>query len=218
MFTLSAFADEVAKDLSEQMDVLEAEGVKFIEIRRVWGKGVLKLTDEEVARVKEEATARGFGFSAIGSPIGKIKIDGDFDAHIKDFKRAVWVAKELACPNIRLFSYFIPKEDDAAKYRDEVMRRMRAKVEIAEAELEVALPNSTAGAGGVVDKVGTVEVQIHFEPKHEVATFSLGQLQVDELAMEDDVVEFGCASCDRLLEVAVEVHCLRLGCRQKRRC
>jgi len=134
MFTLSAFADEVAKDLDEQMDVLEREGVKFIELRRVWGKGVLTLTDDEVARVKEESSARGFGFSAIGSPIGKIKIDDDFDAHLKDFRRAIEIAKELSCPNIRLFSYFIPKGEDAADYRDEVMRRMRAKVEIAEAE------------------------------------------------------------------------------------
>ena len=134
MFTLSAFADEVAKDLDEQMDVLEREGVKFIELRRVWGKGVLKLTDDEVARVKEESSARGFGFSAIGSPIGKIKIGDDFDAHLENFRRAIWVAKQLSCPNIRLFSYFMPKGEDPAQHRDEVMRRMRAKVEIAEGE------------------------------------------------------------------------------------
>ncbi|MHC5057600.1 MAG: sugar phosphate isomerase/epimerase family protein [Planctomycetota bacterium] len=134
MFTLSAFADEVSADFTEQMDVLEREGVKHIELRGVWGKNVLDLTDDEVARVKEESAARGFGFSAIGSPIGKIKIGDDFKPHVERFRRALWVAKELSCPGIRLFSYNMPKGEDPAGSRDEVMRRMRAKVEIAEAE------------------------------------------------------------------------------------
>ncbi len=132
MFTLSAFADEVSDDFTEQMDVLEREGVKHIELRGVWGKNVLQLTDDEVARVKEESAARGFGFSAIGSPIGKIKIANPFEPHVERFKRAIWVAKELACPNIRVFSYYMPKGEDPAGSRDEVMRRMRAKVGIAE--------------------------------------------------------------------------------------
>lgn len=134
MFTLSAFADEVVEDLGDQMDALEAQGVKHIELRNVWGKGVLDLTDEEVARVKSETAARGFGISAIGSPIGKIKVTDPFDPHVEKFRRAVWTAKELGAEYIRLFSYFIPKGDDPAAHRDEVMRRMRAKVEIAEQE------------------------------------------------------------------------------------
>jgi sugar phosphate isomerase/epimerase len=134
MFTLSAFADEVSADFTEQMDVLEREGVKHIELRGVWGKNVLDLTDDEIARVKEESAARGFGFSAIGSPVGKIKIGDPFEPHVERLRRAIWVAKEVGAPNIRLFSYYIPEGTDAARHRDEVMRRMRAKVEIAEAE------------------------------------------------------------------------------------
>ncbi|MHC4252961.1 MAG: sugar phosphate isomerase/epimerase family protein [Planctomycetota bacterium] len=134
MFTLSAFADEVAKDLKDQMDSLEDNGVKFIELRKVWGKGVLDLTDDEVARVKSDTGERGFGISAIGSPIGKIKIGDPFEPHLEQFRRAVWTAKELGAEYIRLFSYFLPKGEDPAQFRDEVMRRMREKVEIAEAE------------------------------------------------------------------------------------
>ncbi len=158
MFTLSAFADEVAKDLDEQMDALEGEGVKYIELRNVWGKGVLDLTDDEVARVKSETAARGFGISAIGSPIGKIKIADPFEPHLERFRRAVHVAKELGSSYIRLFSYFLPKGDDPARYRDEVMRRMAAKARIAEEEGVTLLHENEADIYG---ETGERCVDIH---------------------------------------------------------
>ena len=131
MFTLSAFADEVSSDFTEQMDILEAEGVKHIEMRGILGKNVIELTDDEAKSVKKMMDDRGFALSAVGSPIGKIKISDDFDEHLDKFKRTVELAEALDAPYIRLFSYFIPEDDDPAKYRDEVMRRMRAKVDAA---------------------------------------------------------------------------------------
>jgi len=134
VFTLSAFADEVADDLAEQMNVLEGEGVKYIELRGVWKKNVLDLTDEEVERVRKETRARGFKISAVGSPIGKIKIDEPFEPHLERFRRAIRIAKALGTGYIRIFSYFLPKGRDPGEFREEVLRRMRAKVELAEKE------------------------------------------------------------------------------------
>ena len=134
MFVLSGFGDEIAPDLMEQMDLMEGLGIKHIEVRGVWGKGVLDLSDDELLRVKSEMKLRGFAPSAIGSPIGKIKITDDFDEHMDRFRRAIFCAKALDAPYIRLFSYFIPEGDDPADYRDEVMLRMAAKAKLAEAE------------------------------------------------------------------------------------
>ena len=132
MIKLSAFADEISKDLTEQMDVLEEGGIKYIELRAVWGTNVLKLTDDEVATIKEEIRKRGFKISAIGSPLGKIMITDDFNAHLKDVERAIQVAKELEAPYVRVFSFFIPEHEDPALYRSEVMARMKAMVQMAE--------------------------------------------------------------------------------------
>lgn len=134
MFVLSAFADEVADDLSEQMDVLEREGVKHIELRGVWGKNVLDLTDEELERIRRDMSRRGFRISAIGSPIGKVKVSDPFEPHLERFRRALEIAKRLEAPYIRLFSYFIPKDRNRDEFREEVLRRMQAKVELAERE------------------------------------------------------------------------------------
>ncbi|NLU41736.1 MAG: sugar phosphate isomerase/epimerase [Firmicutes bacterium] len=134
MVTLSAFADEVSSDLKEQMDILEAEGVKYIELRGVWGKNVKDLTDEEVSEIRAATSARGFGISAIGSPIGKFGINDDFHAHLQDFLRCVDIAKALNAKFIRIFSFYIPKGEDPAKYRADVMGKLKIMRDIARQE------------------------------------------------------------------------------------
>ncbi len=134
MITLTGFADEISADLEEQMDVLSSEGISHIEFRGVWNKNVLKLNDEEVAKVKERLDARGFKISSIGSPIGKIAITDDFAPHLEDFRRAVHLAHFFGAPYIRIFSFFIPEGEEPANYREEVMHRLKALTKIAEQE------------------------------------------------------------------------------------
>ncbi len=131
MFVLSGFADEIAPDLTVQLDVLDQLGIRYLELRGVWGKNVLALSDDEVATIKAELDRRGIGVSAIGSPIGKIRIDEPFAPHLADLRRAIDLAERFDSPYIRIFSFFVP-EGEAAAYRDEVMRRMQALLEAAQ--------------------------------------------------------------------------------------
>lgn len=135
MVTLSAFGDEVSQDLNEQMDVLESEGIKHIELRGVWGKNVKDLTDEEVSRIKSAISERGFGISAIGSPIGKIGINDDFHTHLQDFLRCVDIANELGAKYIRIFSFYMPEGEDPARYRNDVMGKLKIMRDIAKQQI-----------------------------------------------------------------------------------
>ncbi len=132
MTKLSAFADEVSQELDEQIAIMKQEGVGNIELRGVWGKNVLKLTPAEVKAVKREAADAGIGFSAVGSPLGKFPLDGDFREQLDDTKRALEYAAILEAPYIRMFSFHIPKGDDPAIHRTQVMDWLSAM--IAEAE------------------------------------------------------------------------------------
>jgi sugar phosphate isomerase/epimerase len=132
MWTLTGFADEIANELEIQVDTLTAESMRYLELRGVWGKNVLKLSDDELATLKAEITKRGVKVSSIGSPIGKIDITDDFGPHLADFKRALQVARVMEAPFIRVFSFFIPSEEDPARYRDEVLERLGAIVRTAE--------------------------------------------------------------------------------------
>ena len=92
MFTLSAFADEIDPNPQTQIDVLRQCGVRHIELRSILKTNVLDLTDLQIQELKSLLDRHGITLSAIGSPIGKIKIDEPFAPHLQRFRRAVAVA------------------------------------------------------------------------------------------------------------------------------
>ncbi|WP_435320879.1 sugar phosphate isomerase/epimerase family protein [Haloarchaeobius sp. TZWSO28] len=128
-FVLTGFADEIAPDLETQLDVLEDLGISHLDLRNVDETNVLDFDEEMVESVTETLDRRGFSVSSIGSPIGKIDVTDDFEPHLRDFDRIIELADAFDTENIRLFSYYIPDGDDPATHRDEVVRRMRTKVE-----------------------------------------------------------------------------------------
>jgi sugar phosphate isomerase/epimerase len=124
MWTLTGFADEISSELDEQLDTLADESIRFVELRSVWNKNVLDLTDDEIEKVGAAMADRGVGVSSIGSPIGKVPITEAFAPHLERFRRALHVAKSLEAPYVRVFSFFMPEGEDPAVYRDEVLERM----------------------------------------------------------------------------------------------
>lgn len=123
-FILTGFGDEIDGALDVQMDVMEKLGIHYIETRGIDGKNIADYTPAEAKKVKERMGVRGFGVSALGSPMGKIGIEDDFAPHLAQFKNLLDVAHAMHAPAIRLFSFFIPENKDAALYRDEVMARL----------------------------------------------------------------------------------------------
>src|SRR5438477_6973275 len=132
MFTLSAFADEISPDPEGQYDVLQQCGVRHIELRSILQTNVLSLTDFQVSELKSLLDKHGFRLSAIGSPIGKIKIDEPFGPHLKKLERAIELCKVFDTPNIRIFSYYLPEGGDWDNWRRDVLDRMWEKLKLAE--------------------------------------------------------------------------------------
>lgn len=121
MNMFSAFADEIGDDLDLQISVLKANGVGNIELRGVWGKNVLFLSETEVREIKRKADDQGIGFSAIGSPLGKYPLDADFSNQLEGLKKALDFAAILEAPYIRMFSFFIPENQNPSQYRSKVI-------------------------------------------------------------------------------------------------
>jgi sugar phosphate isomerase/epimerase len=126
VWTLSGFADEIDPDLAAQCTVLRELGIRYMEFRSAWDVNVLDLTDAQIEDVKRIVAEHDLHVSSIGSPIGKINIEDDFDTHLERMDRAVWVAHQLGAPFIRVFSFFLTPAQKPEDYRDEVVRRMRA--------------------------------------------------------------------------------------------
>jgi sugar phosphate isomerase/epimerase len=134
MITISAFADEIGPDLKLQMDTCEANGVKCIDVRGIDGTNVSKMSLPQVTGYYKQLVDRGFEVPCIGSPLGKIKMDDDFDQHLDLLKHCCDVARAFGTDRIRIFSFYPSEGREIADERDAVMDRMRRMIEIAEAE------------------------------------------------------------------------------------
>jgi len=132
MFTISAFADEIDPDPQTQIDILKTCKVRHIELRSILKTNVLDLTDLQVTELKSLLGKHDFRLSAIGSPIGKIKIDEPFAPHLERFKRAIHLCKVFDTPNIRVFSYYLTEGGDWDDWRREVLDRMWEKCKLAD--------------------------------------------------------------------------------------
>ena len=123
-FQFSAFADESSNAFAGQIDALKRNNLSYLEIRNLDGKNVTELTvceARELARIMDD---QGLRVWSIGSPIGKIGIDDDFAAHMDLYRHTLDLAGEFGAANIRLFSFFIPKEKQPENYRSLVLERM----------------------------------------------------------------------------------------------
>lgn len=148
MIHISAFADEIDPDPLVQVRVLLANGVRNIEFRAIKGTNVLDLSDRDHDEFREVLRNEGFGLSAIGSPIGKIAITEAFGPHLDRFERAIELARFYDCPRIRVFSFYIPAGSDPVGHRPEVLRRMVALAERAQAAGVLLLLENEKGIYG----------------------------------------------------------------------
>lgn len=125
-FVLSAFADEAGSSLAEQICALKENGIGYIEPRNIGGKGILTLTEDELKEIKAELDKNGIKVNSLGSPIGKYPIEKPLEDHLADLERAFRACEILDTKNIRMFSFFIPKDKCATDYTDEVIARLKA--------------------------------------------------------------------------------------------
>ncbi len=136
---ISGFSDEIDPSIAVQFPVLNKLGIGWFEPRGINGKNISELCDEEVLALKAQMEQFGIGASSIGSPIGKIRITDDFDAHMALLARVIRTAKLLDCRYIRMFSFYPGEDGWTESARAEVYRRLREMIALAQQEDVVLL-------------------------------------------------------------------------------
>ncbi len=172
MAKLSAFADEVTEDFRSQVEFLAKERVGYIEPRFVNRKNIMDLNRSELDEARRMIRDHGLKVSAIGSPIGKVKLDEPFEPHLDKFKHAVDLAQFFETPFIRMFSYYAPEGKNIDDYRDQVLERMAAKVQVVEGtdvtmvhENEAHIYGHTAeNCADLVEAVGSDRLRLAYDP------------------------------------------------------
>ncbi len=147
---ISGFCDEIHDDILVQFDALKKLGIKYFDPRIVDGKNVTLLNDDELDRLCALMKEYDLTPTSLGTPIGKIKTTDDFEEHFRYFKRTVEVAKKVGTRYIRMFSFYLPENEDFDTYTDWVVERLEKMVKYAEENDVVLLHENEKGIYGNV--------------------------------------------------------------------
>ncbi len=123
---LCAFSDEADNSLDGQIAALKRNNIPYMEMRNVNGKNVTELSLDEAKEVCAKLSENGIKVWSIGSPIGKVDINTDFDEYLKLVKHTCELAVILGAKNIRMFSFF-----EAYNEREKVLKYLNILAETA---------------------------------------------------------------------------------------
>lgn len=129
---ISAFADEHSTSLEGQISALKETGLEYIEPRFIDGKNIADTTQDEVKQIKAKLDGAGIKVSAIGSPLGKINLADDFEAHLEKAKRVFETAGTLETDKIRVFSFYLHKDRSREECRGEVIEKLGRMLDLAD--------------------------------------------------------------------------------------
>ena len=96
---------------------------------------------------------------SIGSPIGKISLEDDFEKHMDLYKHTLEVSAVFEARAFRLFSFYMPKDEtDFSKYKNEVIERMgRFAEEAKQYDIKICHENEK----GIYGDIATRCLEIH---------------------------------------------------------
>ena len=122
MIRLCAFSDEAGNSLKEQIDALKRNSISLMELRSIDKKNVADFTIEEAQEYQKTMEENGIAVWSIGSPLGKVSIDADFDEYLKKVEHVCKLAQVFKTDKIRMFSFFKAYEQEEKVY--EYLRKM----------------------------------------------------------------------------------------------
>jgi L-ribulose-5-phosphate 3-epimerase len=160
LFPIAAITDEFSPDLTTAVESMSQVGMTAAELRMVFGKNIIDLTDEELDRAKQIVSQQGMSIISIASPLLKCvlpdapEVDSRFQQDIFASKhtfedqprltgRAFEIAKRMGARIVRVFSYWRTVEPE--KCFDRVASALRTLAETAaKHDLIIGLENEQA--------------------------------------------------------------------------
>ncbi len=158
---LGAFADEAGAALSDQIAAMKDNGIRHLEARTIGNKNFVDFTVAEAKEVKEQLDANGLRIWSIGSPLGKIDITAPLEPHLDKLKHTLELGQIMGSEYIRMFSFYLPADEDPAVYRDEVMERLGRMAETAkDSGIRLCHENEKGIYGDVASRCADILEQI----------------------------------------------------------
>ncbi|MEM1644869.1 MAG: sugar phosphate isomerase/epimerase family protein [Ignisphaera sp.] len=169
---LAIVSDEITQDFEHALKVIKELGVELVEIRTLWNKNIVELSDTELDNVKNLLKKYGLTVSHVASPAFKIYI-GDkrgFENHLKIIRKAIELTKLFDLNYTRIFTFWWQGSLDL--YLDTLIDRIRYALDIAKDEgVYLIIENEYScfvGTGFetkvVLDKIGSPWLKVLWDP------------------------------------------------------
>jgi L-ribulose-5-phosphate 3-epimerase len=186
-FPIAAITDEYTPDLEKALDAMKPIGMTGAELRVLWGRNIMDLSDGEIRRAKDLCDARGMAIVSIASPLlkcvlpGAPEVDTRFQQDVFASKhtyedqprlaeRAFEIARLTGAGIIRVFSYWRTVQpekcfDGVVKAMEDLATKAAAHDLIIGLENEHACNISTAAdTARVLDAVGNPNLMVVWDP------------------------------------------------------
>jgi sugar phosphate isomerase/epimerase len=160
LYRVAAITDEFSPDLETALAAMSEAGLEGAELRMVFGKNIVDLTDEELDRAIAMVRSRGFEIMSIASPLLKCVLPDappveerfqkdmfaaayGFDDQPRIAARAFEIAKRAGAGIVRVFSYWRTVQPEACF--DRIVAALAALAgEAARHNLVIGLENEQA--------------------------------------------------------------------------
>lgn len=130
-FQFSGFADEANSGFPAQLEALKRNRYQYIELRNVDGQKLTEITPVKAREMAKMLSDNSLSVWSMGSPIGKMKMDASWEQHLDDYKRILELSDIFGAKRIRMFSFYMPKGEDPALYKNFVFDHIAQFLELA---------------------------------------------------------------------------------------
>jgi sugar phosphate isomerase/epimerase len=117
-FQLSVITDEISQDFDHALDVAQQFNIEAVEVRSLWNKNIVFLTDEELNQMKMALDQHNMKLSVVCSPFAKCFLPGNLMSNsnskslsrnptfnLSFFDRIVHLADYFQTKYIRIFNF-----------------------------------------------------------------------------------------------------------------
>ena len=129
---INAFADEASSIIDNQIVAMKRNNLNGLEIRNADGISCVSLNAAQAREIRRKLDDAGLQVWSMGSPIGKITLEDDFNQHLDLLRNGLEIANVLGAKNLRMFSFFMPQGEDPAAHRNEVIDKVGRMLEVAQ--------------------------------------------------------------------------------------
>jgi sugar phosphate isomerase/epimerase len=120
-FGISAVTDELSQDFASALDRIASFGIRHVEIRTLWGKNVVSLSEQEATAARALLDERGMRAILLNGPIFKCDVDEEHPTsyvdsffptklsyleHVKLLRRTLHLADRFGASMVRVFSFW----------------------------------------------------------------------------------------------------------------